>query len=473
MTTPATARAAAAEPHAFSVALTSATHDQLAAHLLRPDGQEDVCLATYAPSTGATRTTALLADPLLPQPGERRVHGNASFTGAYILRGCAYAAERGLGVALLHSHPGGRGWQQLSAIDVEAEQSYAHLVQQLTGLPLVGLTLAGDQTWSARSWSTGPQASRDPIPAENVRVIGARLKVSWNRDLRPIPEIQDTQLRTVSAWGAQVQADLASLKILVIGAGTTGIDLAVRLVATGIEHVAVMDFDIVKNVNRDRLVWATREDAEVGRLKVDVAMRAMTQAATARDPRLVPYPISVCDGRGLVIALDYDLIFSCVDRPFPRAVLNQIAYTDLIPVIDGGIAIDPFPGSGMRNATWRTHVIRPGRPCLQCNQQIDPAQVALDRQGLLDDPEYIKMAGIEGPASQNVALLAIGITASQLAQFVSIVVAPAGLGDPGPLQFSLSTHSLRHRPDVTSPHCFYECSVATGDARLGMCRVGA
>lgn len=156
MTTPATARAAAAEPHAFSVALTSAAHDQLAAHLLRPDGQEDVCLATYAPSTGATRTTALLTDPLLPQPGERRVHGNASFTGAYILRGCAYAAERGLGVALLHSHPGGRGWQQLSAIDADAEQSYAHLVQQLTGLPLVGLTLAGDQTWSARSWSTGP-----------------------------------------------------------------------------------------------------------------------------------------------------------------------------------------------------------------------------------------------------------------------------------------------------------------------------
>jgi molybdopterin/thiamine biosynthesis adenylyltransferase len=470
MTAPATD--AAAESNAFSVALTSATHDQLASHLLRPDGQEDVCLATYAPSTGATRTTALLTGPLLPQPGERRVHGNASFTGAYILRGSAYAAERGLGVALLHSHPRGRGWQQLSATDADAEQSYAHLVHQLTGLPLVGLTLAGDQSWSARRWSPGHQASQDPIPAENVRVIGARLKVSWNRDLRPIPEIQDTQLRTVSAWGAQVQADLASLKILVIGAGTTGIDLAVRLVATGIEHVAVMDFDIVKNVNRDRLVWATREDAELGRRKVDVAMRAMTQATTARNPRLVPYPISVCDRTGLAIALDYDLIFSCVDRPFPRAVLNQIAYTDLIPVIDGGIAIDSFPGSGMRNATWRTHVIRPGRPCLQCNQQIDPAQVALDRLGLLDDPEYIKNAGIQGPASQNVAILAVGVTASQLAQFVSLVVTPGGLGDPGPLQFSLSTHSLRHRPDESSPHCFYERSVAIGDARLDICRAG-
>jgi hypothetical protein len=59
----------------------------------------------------------------------------------------------------------------------------------------------------------------------------------------------------------------------------------------------------------------------------------------------------------------------------------MLAYADLIPVIDGGIHIDPFPDQGMRNATWRSRVIRPGRPCLSCNKQLNLGLVALDREG--------------------------------------------------------------------------------------------
>ncbi len=113
-------------------------------------------------------------------------------------------------------------------------------------------------------------------------------------------------------------------------------------------------------------------------------------------------------------------------RPaWPRAVLNQLAYSDLIPVIDGGIAIDPFAdGNGMRNATWRSHVLRPGRPCMVCTRQLNPADVMLDQQGLFEDPEYIRQSGRQEPAPQNVPALAISPGASQLAQFVSLVVAP-------------------------------------------------
>ncbi|MHB1592901.1 MAG: hypothetical protein ACYCO9_09045 [Streptosporangiaceae bacterium] len=62
----------------FSAALTAAVHADLPAHLLREDRQEDVCLARYAPSTGQARHSALIRDVLLPEPGERAVHGNAS-----------------------------------------------------------------------------------------------------------------------------------------------------------------------------------------------------------------------------------------------------------------------------------------------------------------------------------------------------------------------------------------------------------
>ena len=91
-----------------SVAMTSELDAQARRHLLRLDGQEDVCLATYAPSTGDRRTTAVLTDLVLPLDGERRVHGNASFSGRYVVRAASHAAVQGLGIALMHSPRDGR-----------------------------------------------------------------------------------------------------------------------------------------------------------------------------------------------------------------------------------------------------------------------------------------------------------------------------------------------------------------------------
>src|SRR6185312_11540091 len=103
----------------------------------RDDGQEDLCFATYSISTGATRTSYLLTSVVLPEPGEHEVHGNVTFTGEYVLRAANLAASRGEGIALLHSHPDGSGWQGLSRWDWDAESSYAGLTQSLTGKPII------------------------------------------------------------------------------------------------------------------------------------------------------------------------------------------------------------------------------------------------------------------------------------------------------------------------------------------------
>jgi molybdopterin-synthase adenylyltransferase len=294
-------------------------------------------------------------------------------------------------------------------------------VHALTGKPLIGLTLAGDGAWSARTWDAGGRLHY----VESVRVINSQLQITWNDNLRPPLPSQPTQLRTVSGWGPGLQAQLARTRILVVGSGSVGLDVAIRLAATGIGHVAVMDYDSIEIANLDRMPTATLLDVYLGEGKVEHARRQLRRASTAAAPELQVYEQSICEPEGQAIALDYDVTFSCVDRPWPRAVLNQLAYSDLIPVIDGGIAIDPFPdGNGMRNATWRSHVIRPGRPCMVCNGQLDVAEVPRDRQGLLDDAEYIRRPGRSGPARPNVALLSINVVASLLAQFVSLTVAP-------------------------------------------------
>ena len=73
--------------------MTDQVARNLRTHLLRGDGQEDVTLATYSPSTGVDRRTALVRAVHLPRSGEREVHGNASFTGNYVVRVAAAAAH--------------------------------------------------------------------------------------------------------------------------------------------------------------------------------------------------------------------------------------------------------------------------------------------------------------------------------------------------------------------------------------------
>ena len=60
-----------------------------------------------------------------PEEGGRFVHGNATVTGDYIMRAAEIAQKDECGLVLLHSHPGAKGWQFMSAPDHDTESSYA------------------------------------------------------------------------------------------------------------------------------------------------------------------------------------------------------------------------------------------------------------------------------------------------------------------------------------------------------------
>ena len=202
------------------VAMTQQVHDVLKQHLLRPDGQEDLCFAIWRPSSGRRRGTAVI-ERGLPKEGERNVHHNVDFESDYLLRVAGEASKTGGGIALLHSHPGGIGWQRLSEDDFLAESRNGGLARSLTGLPMIGLTMAGTGETSARFWSkVGPRAYH-PDWCESTRVVGDRLFMSHNPDVRGWLPTGRALARTVSAWGPRVQSDLARLRVGVVGLGAS------------------------------------------------------------------------------------------------------------------------------------------------------------------------------------------------------------------------------------------------------------
>lgn len=448
-----------------SIAMTTDINRRARQHLLRVDGQEDICFGLWRMSTGASRTTALIERLLLPLEGERNVHGNASFEPAFLERAMAEAAGSGAGLAMLHSHPLGRGWQGLSRDDVFAEQSNAPAIYGATRMPLVGLTLAGDGGWSGRFWERTAPRTYPVAWCATVRVVGDQLSVTYLDKLAPVPRSTESQLRTVSAWGEEDQAHLVRLRAGVVGAGSIGGMVAESLARTGFEDVALIDFDHVETHNLDRLNYATKRD--VGRLKVDVLADHLRSCATAERFKVYAVAAPVYEEEGYRAALDCDLLFSCVDRPWGRYVLNMMAYSHLIPVIDGGIRARRNRLGKLAAADWRAHTVTFGRPCLQCLGQYDPGHVQAEREGLLDDPKYIDGLPDDHPLKtrQNVFAFSMSCASLQMLQMLALVLAPLDQPNPGSQLYHF-VGGFMEEPTYGEchPECLFPSLVALGNS---------
>ena len=422
-----------------------------------------MCFALWRASTGATRTTALLTDIIPPHNGERRLHGGASFLPDYLERVIGIALKHEAGVAFLHSHftP---GWQEMSCVDVATEKYLAPRIFAATGQPLIGLTMGTDGALSARFWRKISRGKFEREWCGTVRVVGNDFHVTFMEHLAPKPNFKEALKRTYSAWGEEKQSLLARLHCGVVGAGSVGAIIAESLVRMGVETVTLIDFDKVEEHNLDRLLHATTDD--IGRLKVEVAAAILRKHATADNIDLNTCPHAVTREEGLKMALDCDILFSCVDRPWPRQVLNMIAYAHQIPVIDGGIRISVKPSKQMRSADWRAHVALPGRPCLECIGQFDPAYVSMEREGSLDDPTYIEGLPADHIIRQNENVFAFAMNAAGLMilKFLSLVVKPVGVSNTGAQLYHFVTSVLDNDGlNDCKPTCLFKDHIGSGD----------
>lgn len=444
----------------FSAALPSVTHKCAFDHLIRNDHQEDLCFALWNPSAGQNRFSALLTDIILPDDDERRVSGNVSFTPDYFCRALSLAVAKKCGLALMHSHLG-PGWQGMSWQDHGAESNHAGSVEAATDLPFLGMTLGTDGAWSARIWKRIAVRSYTPVWCESVRVVGKPLHLTFHPRQKPVPTPLDRLKRTIGVWGRCGQAQIARLRVGIVGLGSVGSIVCELLARMGIESLTLIDFDRVEELNLDRLLNATADD--IGSLKVDVARRAAERNHTASSIKVNCIEASIAESDGYNAALDCDVVFSCVDRHWPRRVLNHISYAHLIPVIDGGILVR-LRKDRLIGADWHVRTVGPGRRCLECCRAFDPSVVGLEREGLLDDPSYISQLDPSDTLlrHENVIPFSTSVAGLEVLQLVALVLGP--IYDLGDQNYHFVSGTLdRTEDDGCDENCPYKTLVGTAD----------
>ena len=162
------------------------------------------------------------------------------------------AAPKGSGIGIIHNHFG-PGWQGLSRDDARTEGQYlAPVACAARGLPLIGMTIAGDGTLSARFWEmkNGKVSKQD---VDRINVVGKRYRLFHSPGMPPIGGSMKNRIATLSVWGEAKQTLLESFRIGIVGLGSVGSMVAESLARMGIRDFVLIDNDRLEERNLDQI----------------------------------------------------------------------------------------------------------------------------------------------------------------------------------------------------------------------------
>lgn len=298
-----------------------------------------------------------------------------------------------------------------------------------------------------------------------IKSVGKKLKVWYDDDIRPKPLSREIYERTFNVWGEHNHGNLARLRIGIVGLGSVGSIVAETLARIGIERFVLIDFDEIQIHNLDRLLGASQGD--IKKMKALIAERQIRSSATANQVEIEVVLNGITEEEGYLNALDCDVIFSCVDRPWPRHVMNHIAYNHLIPVIDGGIGVRMDKESlKFIGADWQLQTVGPEKACLQCLHAYESSDMATEREGLLDDPSYIQGLPEDHKFKRNENIFPFSANLASL-EVMNLIEMVTSIGDRDyygtqRYHYNQGCISLDHEPKCEDG-CLFKEFVATGD----------
>lgn len=328
----------------------------------------------------------LIADNLVPAKKEdylRRGELHLLVSPLYTNRLLNIAEAKKQTVIMVHSHPFETGKPQYSITDDYGEALTSETISNcLENNPPVGSLLVGQAVPSARCWSG---LSKKTIPADITIAGGNKLVFEGanNTNSNNI-DLVDRQVRAI---GMSAQAQLECMEIGIVGLGGTGSIIAEQLVRMGVKKLWLVDNDVFEPSNWSRLYGSTWENINQNQFKVDIVKAHLNRINP--NTTLIGIKKSVMTKEALQTLANCNVIFSCLDRHAPRAVINELSYQCFIPVIDVGVGIQRDHDNVIGGAA-RATLIGPEMPCLFCQEIVRPEMITAEH---LSPEEYESRRG--------------------------------------------------------------------------------
>jgi len=152
--------------------------------------------------------------------------------------------------------------------------------------------------------------------------------------------------------GSKGQRNLMGAKALIVGAGGLGSPSAIYLALAGVGTIGIVDFDVVEISNLQRQIL--HHTADIGRPKLESARDNIMSYNP--DVNVVMHGDRLESDNAMDIIGQYDLVINGADNFATRYLVNDAAYLQGKPLVDGSILI--FDGQAT--------VFLPGQGCYRC-----------------------------------------------------------------------------------------------------------
>ena len=160
---------------------------------------------------------------------------------------------------------------------------------------------------------------------------------------------------------------ISNAKVLMIGAGALGNEVAKDLVLSGFKKITIVDMDHVVGSNLNRCLFFSPEDARRKRMKAEVVAEGLRDLSAHAEPLPI---VGRIQDQPAELFLEHDIVLGCLDNIETRIHANAHSYSGGIVYIDGG----------MEGLLGKVMVAKPPKgACLQCGMNRTHAKIAAMR----------------------------------------------------------------------------------------------